>query len=86
MIDGQTFFDQPVRNGLITYDNIRKIATGEGDDFTAVCLLNYDYFKKYKIIAIDLSKQILEVDPKVIQPINFTGVLEDQSTIFFIFE
>ena len=32
VIDGQTFFDQPVKNNLTTYDNIRKIATGQGDD------------------------------------------------------
>ena len=32
MIDGQIFFDQPVRNNLITFDNIRKIAAGQGDD------------------------------------------------------
>ena len=47
MIDGQNSFDQPVRNDLITYDNIRKIATGQGDDYTAGCLLNFNYFKKY---------------------------------------
>ena len=58
MIDGQNFFDQPVRNDLITYDNIRKIATGQGEDYTTGCLLDYDYIKKYyKIIPIDLSKQ-----------------------------
>ena len=34
MIDGKNFFDQPVRNELITYENIRKIATGQGDDYT----------------------------------------------------
>ena len=32
MIDGQRFFDQPVNNNLRTFDNIRKIATGQGDD------------------------------------------------------
>ena len=37
--DGRNFFDQPVRNNLITYDNIRKIATGQGDDYTTGCLL-----------------------------------------------
>ena len=35
MIDGQIFFDQPVRNNLITYDNIRKIATGQGNNCTS---------------------------------------------------
>ena len=47
MIDGQNSFDQPVRNDLITCDNIRKIAPGQGDDYTAGCLLDYHYFKKY---------------------------------------
>ena len=57
MIDGKNFFDQPVRNDKVTYENIRKIATGQGDDYTTNCLLDYTYFKKYyKMIAIDLSK------------------------------
>ena len=50
-------------------------------------MLNYNYFKKKKIIAIDLSKQqALDSDPKAIQQINFTGNLENESTIFFIVE
>ena len=44
MIDGQNFFDQPVRNDLITYDNIQKIATGQGDDYATGFLLDYNYF------------------------------------------
>ena len=44
MMDGQ-HFDQPVRNDLITYDNIQKIPTGQGDDYTTGCLLDYIYFK-----------------------------------------
>ena len=57
MVDGRTFFDQPIKNDLKTYDNIRKIATGQGDDYTTGCLLVYPYFKKYyKLIVIDLSK------------------------------
>ena len=60
MIDGRNFFDQPVKNNLITYDNIRKIATGQGDHYTTGCLLEYGYFKNYyKMIAIDLSSAIL---------------------------
>ena len=57
MIDGQNLFDQPVKNNLRTYDNIRTIVIGQGDDYTTGCLLDYNYFNKYyKIIAIDLSK------------------------------
>ena len=68
MIDGQNIFYQSVRNNLITYDSIRKIATGQRDDNTTGCLLGYDYFKNYyKVIAIDLSKQqTRNADPKAI--------------------
>ena len=65
VIDRQNFFDQPVNNNLITYDNIRKIATGQGDDFITGCLLDYNYFNNYyNRIAIHLSKQqALDADP-----------------------
>ena len=69
MIDGQKLFDQPVKNYLKTYENIRKIATGQEDGYTAGCLLDYNYFKKqYNLITTDVSKQqALYADPKVIQ-------------------
>ena len=78
MIDGKNFFDHPVKNDKVTFENIRKIAIGEGDDYTTGCLLDYTYFKKYyKMIAIDLSKQQgLDADPKAIQEINFTANLD----------
>ena len=44
MINGENFFDQPIKNKKITYENIRKIATGQGDDYTTGCLLDYPYF------------------------------------------
>ena len=86
MIDGKNVFDQPVKNDKVTYENIRKIATGRGDDNMASCLLDYTYFKKYyKMIAIDLSKQqALDSDTKAIQQINFTGNLDrDRNTGFY---
>ena len=88
MTDSQNFFDQPVRNNLITYDNIQKIATGQGDDYTTSCLLDYKCFKNfYKMIAIDLSKQqALDGDQKAIQQIYFTENPEQQATVFFIAE
>ena len=69
MIDGKNFFDQPVNNSFETYENIRKIATGQRDDYMKGCLLDYSYFnKKYKMIATDLSKQqVLDADPRPIQ-------------------
>ena len=68
MIDGKNFFDQPIKNDKTTYENIRKIATGQGDDYITSCLLDYAYFKDYyEMISIDLSKQQeLDADPTTI--------------------
>ena len=38
------FFDQPIKNNKITYENIRKIATGQGDGYATGLLLDYAYF------------------------------------------
>ena len=90
MIDGRNYFDQPINNMNKTYENIRKIATGKGDDYATGCLLDYPYFKEnHKMIAIDLSRQNeLDADPRAIQQINFTANLDraGNTTIFFIIE
>ena len=69
MIDGRKFFDQPVKSNFITYDNIWKITTGQGYDYTTGCLLDYNYFNNYyKMTTIDLSKhQARDADPKTIR-------------------
>ena len=71
-------FDQPINSKFKTYENIRRIATGQRDDCTTGCLLDYSYFKEnYKMIAIDLSKQqALDADPRAIQQINFKANLD----------
>ena len=90
MINGENVFDQPIKNNKVTYENIRKIATGQGDDYTIGCLLNYPYFKdSYKMIAVNLSKQqALDADPRAIQQINFTANLDraGNTRIYFILE
>ena len=90
MIDGKNLFDQPINSIIKSYENIRKIVTGQGNDYTAGCLLDYSYYKdQYKIIATDLSKQpALDADPKAIQQINFTANLDraGNTTLFFITE
>ena len=90
MIEGSNFFDQPINSMNKTYENIRKIATGKGDDYTTGCLLDYPYLKEnYKMIATDLSKQqAFDADPRKIQQINFTADLDRDGniTIFFIIE
>ena len=77
-INGENFFDQPIKNNKVTYDNIRKIAIGYGGDNTTGCLLDYPYFlDTYKMIAVDLSRQqALDADPRAIQQINFTANLD----------
>ena len=86
MINGENFFDQPIKNR----DIIRKIATGQGDDYTTGCLLDYPYFANtYKVIAVDLSKQqALDADPRAIQQINFTANLDraGNTRVCFILE
>ena len=83
----ESFFDQPVKNDKVTYENIRKVATVQEDDYTTDCLLDYIYFKKYyKMIAVDLSKQhALDADPEAIQKINFTKNLKRAGNTRFYF-
>ena len=74
MTDERNLLIQLVKNNLRTiYDNIWKIETRQGDDYTTSCLLDYLYFKTYyKLIAIDLSKQQeLDAELKAIKHINF---------------
>ena len=76
-IDGRNFYDQPINDSIKQYDEIRKISTGQGDDYTTGCLLDFAYFEKnYRLIAVDLSKQkALDADPRAIQQIVFQGVV-----------
>ena len=62
-------FDQPIKDNKVTYENIRKITTGQGDDYATGGLLDYIYFKnRYKMVVVDLRKQqALDADPKAIQ-------------------
>ena len=90
MINGENFFDQTIKNNKVIYENIRKIATDQGDDYATGCLLDYPYFMDtYKIIVVDLSKQqALDADPRAIQQINFTANLDraGNTNVYFILE
>ena len=90
MINGEIFFDQPIKNNKVTYENIRIIVTGQGDDYTTGYLLDYPYFRdNYKIIAVDLSRQQeLDADPRAIQQISVTANLEraGDTRVYFISE
>ena len=90
MINGENFFDQPIKDNNVTYENNRKVATDKGDNYTTGCLLDYTYFRdNYKIIAVDLSRQqALDPNPRKIQQINFTANLDraGRTRIYLILE
>ena len=90
MINEEHFFNQPVKDNKVTCENIRKIATGQRDDYATGCLLDHPYFKdNYKMIPVDVSKQqALDADPRAVQQINFTANIDrDGNTrIYFILE
>ena len=86
LIDGKPFFEIPVKNKEEVYEAIIEMT--KNNDYTTGNLLDYKYFKDhYKLIAIDLSKQIELGNPVLKQQINFTGRLEENNaTMFFITE
>ena len=88
LIDGRSFYDQPINDQIKKYDEIRKIATGKGDNHITGCLLDYQYFKDhYQIIAADLSKQKeLDADPKANQKIEFYRKLGTNSQVCTVLE
>ena len=45
-IDGRSFYDHSINDSIKQYDEIRKISTGQGDDYTTGCLLGFAYFEK----------------------------------------
>ena len=87
MINGINVFCKPIKNNVRTYENIRKITTAQGDDWSTGCLLDYSYFQNQsEMIGTDLSKhQKLDSNPKTIQQINFTENLSGNSTILMFF-
>ena len=88
LTDGRNFYDQPINDLIKQCDEIRKTATGQGDDYTTESLLDYQYFKDhYNLIAIDLSKQKeLDADLRAIQQIEFYGILKSNSLLYTVSE
>ena len=71
LIDGRNVHDQPINDQIRQYDEIRNTATGQRDNYTTGCLLDYQYFKyHYNLIAADISKQKeFDADSRAIQQI-----------------
>ena len=88
LIDGRNFYDQPIKDKIKKYDEIRKIATGKGDDYTTGFLRDYQYFKDhYRLIAVDLSKRKeLDAGSRAIQQIEFYGKLKPNSQVCAVLE
>ena len=86
--DDRNFYDEPINDQIKTYDEIRRIVTGKGDNYTTGCLLDYQYFKDhYQLIPVDLSKQKeLDADPKANQQIEFYGKLGTDSKVCTVLE
>ena len=57
IINGKNFYDQAVDSDITQYEEIRKLTTGQGEDYTTGCLLDYYIKNNYKLIATDLNKQ-----------------------------
>ena len=88
-IDGRNFYGQPINDLIKQYDEVKKVSTGQCDEYTTGCLLDFAYFKKkkYRLIAADLSKQkALDADSRAIQQIIFTGKANAGAMIYYILE
>ena len=88
IIDGRNFYDNPIESDIEKYRELKKVMVGKGEDYTTGSLLDYNYFdKRYKLVAVDLSKQKeLDADPRAIQQIEFKYMLGTSSTIYWVLE
>ena len=86
--NGGNFYDQSINDLIKQYDEVRKISTGQGDDYTTGCLLDFAYFEKnYRLISVDLSKQkVLDADSIAIQQIIFTRKTDKTIRIYHVIE
>ena len=88
LIDGRNFYDQPINDLIKQYDEVRKVSTRQGDDYTTGCLSDYAYVKdNYRLTAEDLSKRkSLNADPKAIQQIMFQRKTVQKLRLYTILE
>ena len=88
IIDGRNFYDNPIESDIEKYGELIKVMIGKGEDYTTGSLLDFNYFDKhYKLVIVDLSKQIeLDADPRAIQQIKFKYILGTNSTIYWVLE
>ena len=83
IIDGKIIYSQPTDSHIKQYEEIRKLTTQQGEDYTPRCLLYYDYIQNhYRLLAVDLNSQKeLDADPKAIQQIELVGQSKNEDGI-----
>ena len=87
IIDGRNFYDNPIESDIEKYRELKKVMIGKREDYTTGSLLDFNYFLKHKLVAVDLSKQKeLDADPRAIQQIEFKYMLGRNSTIYWVLE
>ena len=88
LIDERNFYDQTINDLVKQYNEVRKTATGQGEDYTTGCWLDYHYFKDhYNLVAVDFSKQKeLDGDSRAVQQIEFSGMLKTNSQVYTVLE
>ena len=86
IINGKNFYDHTIDSDTKQYEEIRKLTTGQGEDYTNVCLSDYNYIRNhYRLIVIDLSKlKELDVDPKAVHKKNLLDNWEKQMIILML--
>ena len=84
IISGKNLYDQTIDSDIKRYKEIRKLKTGQGEDYTTVCLLYYVFIKShYILIAVDLSRQKeLDADPKAVQQLEFVRQLKILNDVY----
>ena len=56
------FYDQTTDSDIKRYEEIWKLTTGQGEDDTTGCLLDYDYIKNhYRLTLIWVGTKILKL-------------------------
>ena len=90
IINGKNFYDHTIDSDTKQYEEIRKLTTGQGEDYTNVCLSDYNYIRNhYRLIVIDLSKlKELDADPKAVQQKELVGQLKktnDNTNVEYMF-
>ena len=87
IIDGRNFYDNPIENNIEKYRELKKVMIGKGEDYTTGSLLDFNYFDKHKLVAVDLSKQKeLDTDRRAIQQTEFKYMIGTSSIVYWVLE